>query len=368
MFKVFVLLNVLIAFGRDYFIAADANLAFKLVYSVFFLELLVDFFNKPLVNRVLNRSYKNSHHYNEFFLRFYFLFAVSIALPSYFLCGRMFSASVFPEVFIVFPVVIFSRYISNSLLLKGMYSIFYIAEFAKNILVAYAFYSNDFNYAVIGYFLSALIVLYFYRGYFLENKTRYFNAKIRIFSQVKSDYLITMQSLIFLSFYILDKQILHFSSQEMLLLLLVNKAVFTSIAVGKQLVLVPQNIELRVAGGGSISVLSRDYAAYGALVVCAIFLFFAFGVSMLPVDVGSVDVVSSLSISFFVASFLFREYYIRRLMIADKFPQIGIIMTVVSIVFWLVLVAMRKTELEYYLVVLALINVFFSISMRKAVR
>jgi len=275
MFRILILVVSLLNFTRDYIISGDIEYVFRLVFSLFVLELIADTLLRPVLTRVFNRRFEFSHHYSFKVMLIMGCGIASMGIAVLLILLAFFSDYFEVSILCLLPFVMVVRYCVPALHLCQKQGVLYLFEIVKSVVLLLGFIYKSDLIVNIAYLIwgGGIIGYSLIKSMGVQSIPRI--SLTRLQANFKADYFTSIQAGVMCLVYILDK-VFAFSGDGALFYLLLTKIMFTSLALTNQMFLIPINVRLANDGSGLKSMLGYVpiYSLFVFITIFAVVIFF----------------------------------------------------------------------------------------------
>lgn len=319
MFRLFYLLSILVAFGRDYLFPSD-SLA-QLIFIVMMVDMVVEIVLKPFSLRSPNYGVRYNFFYSSRGL--FQLFSIVLIVGS-FGGGVSWFAGVENFIAVAFLFILKSAYkvLNNILLYSRKYTIYYQLEFLRNVSIAITFFFAD----ILVYCSLLALILCLNIYIYLRVKTKTCNSNSIVYGVYLQDKFLIFQSIMSSMYILFDKSLEHIQTSDLFLqYLLITKFAMFSLNIFSGFSLQIYQIDNRRMRKNVDSFMIFRANWLFILAICSgFFVFFTYIVQLLPV--GERQVYSSEFIilsALWILTMLVREVFIKSSQMRGNFSIVS---------------------------------------------
>ena len=322
-FQIIIVLTLVVGLARDFIVHSNPDDLVNIVYSLFAVELAVDFVLRLLNTRAFNWNYSASPLYSLSAVILFFLFGSCTTLL---LCGvnYTFQLGLNPILLITIPLWSLGKLLNQAFILNELFLVAALIDFLRAVGLVFAVFHLSYELAGFTISIYTLISFFVFFAFVKVNDVNHKNTVKDLKNIIVTDYKILVQGALITIIYMFDKSILSLNNSETLFLILLFKICFILNSLLNRGYLHPFHVKLtnNTANSESINVAKRWASIYAAVSSFGVWVFFTSVINFLPLDL----ILSSLTIalaSVFTFLFVFREYSIRVLILEEQTSKLG---------------------------------------------
>lgn len=351
LFQFIIVLTLLIGLARDFVVHSNPNDLYKIVYTLFVVEITVDLILRLLNTRAFNWNYNNSPLYSPTALIVFLIFGVLVMLVMH-LIAQILQLNVNTFVISTIPLWALGKYLNQAIILKELFLISSILELLRAIGLVIAVAQMSFVLICFVVILYALISAIIYIFWLNVNDVGYNDTIANLKSIISVDFRIVLQGSMITIIYVVDKSILNLNSSDALFLILVLKLNFIATSLLNRAYLHPFHVEytnkdLNNSSLKSVRYYSMLFAGFCGL---GVWILFKHLISFVPLEL-TLNSPTILVASIFTSLFVFREYSIRKLIIKHETSKLGNLGICYALSLALSLTFIPNINLEFYLII-----------------
>ncbi|MUH71346.1 hypothetical protein [Psychrosphaera haliotis] len=223
MYKIFYLLSIFVALGRDYIFVSDSLATF--IFTIMLVDAIVEIILKPFSLRSLNFNLRLNYFYSP-----NGLIELGCIITLATILIMVFGVLVGFENTVLFGFLLLAKsgykVVSNKALYSKNFNSFYLFEFVRNVSIALSFYLESLSFYLVCLILITLVC--FLKYSLIKIKTRC-QTKL-IYKVYRSDWLMVLQAFLSASYVVFDKTLESIKSDSTFLeYLLVTKFIMFSL-------------------------------------------------------------------------------------------------------------------------------------------
>jgi len=322
-FQVIIVLTLVVGLARDFIIHSNPDDLVNIVYSLFAVELAVDFVLRLLNTRSFNWNYKISPLYSLSAIFLFVIFGLCITLL---MLGTnyIYQLELNPILLLTIPFWSLGKFLNQAFILNELFVMAAMIDFLRALGLVFAVAWLSYELASFTVATYSLISLFIFFIFVRVNDVGYKTTLETLKTVLLVDFKILIQGILITIIYIFDKSILNLDNSETLFLILLLKICFILNSLLNRGYLHPFHVKLtnKKLCNDSINAVKRLTAIYSALSGFGVWVFFTCVIRFLPLDLTLSPLAIALA-SFFTILFVFREYSIRMLILEHKTSKLG---------------------------------------------